>query len=186
MTGPWDPPLPPIPSGPSEEEMAAFVADSRAQDVVDLLAGLSKSGGDLGNEDMSILRGASQVATENPDHVVCLLELLAAHADPDIRYYAPSILPSLLGRGIERVEQIAWDELLRDPDDRVFYCTYQWLDELVRCDSPGVILTWAGVSYDQIYVVHRWREHVTALLKLGRVSSRAEGIRADWDAESSQ
>ncbi|MDQ4213744.1 hypothetical protein [Microbacterium capsulatum] len=116
----------------------------RSDDVHDLLEG-------------TILRVVDrQISPVNPEYGLTLLRTFASSADPQIRAMATSVMGGELGRGIDEAEQIAWDQLLRDPDEDVRRMTYEVLSELVDAyaspDDANRVRVGEATEKDALYI----------------------------------
>lgn len=181
MTRPWDPPLPAVPPSHYPDDVAQFLLTQTPEEVLALLEGMAAAdemtGVWMGDFD-PLTQAIQQNAREHIDHVVALFILMAKSARCDIRGLAPQLFSAVLCRGFDEVEELAWDDLLQDPNDRVFRSTYASLLEMVAddSDSQSQFFTWTDETYDQIMSRDRWPERLMHYLKLGRTKPRYEAI----------
>lgn len=168
MPVPNDRPLPPTPR--DDQEYADFIREHSAEEIADLVIGLhlcrieSEESLDL----LEILK--NDICPDNPEYGMAVVEVLTAHDDPSVRKLVMWMYEGLLGRGIRRIEEIVWDELLSNPDKDTFTFAYELLLDLVDGGHSEALV---GRSYDEVY---GRQEHLQHLLKLSRARPRHDAL----------
>lgn len=182
----YNPPLPPVPDDVSEEGLIRFMLDHTADEVVAFFGGLladDELDGDWIIVD-DLLDGIEQFPINHPDKAMEIVELMLVHENPTVRAQINRMFRSLLGRGIDRIEEIAWDELLFDLDDFVFRVTYSELKTIVSDELKPRTFLWTTDCYDWVYSLgNRTAERLSHYMKLAHHKARFTAVEAQRDAK---
>jgi len=166
MPAPNDRPLPPTPR--DDQEYAHFIREHNAEEIAKLVIGLQLCGvEDTAVDDLLVIL-RKDICPDDPEYIMAIVELLAAHDDPSVRGLVMWLFEGLLGRDSPRIEEIVWDQLLTDPNDNTFALAYEELGGVV--DGHDELL---HRPYREIY---GRQEHLQHLLKLSRARPRHDAM----------
>ncbi|MFT4259491.1 hypothetical protein [Microbacterium sp.] len=122
----YNPPLPSVPRSGSHVQRFTFIVTHSPEEFVALLSELEQ--GPARKYIPDLLETLREIAFFGyQDHSMAILELMLKHENNHVRAHVADFIEVVAGAGIERFEQIIWEELLFDSDDLVFRTTYESL-----------------------------------------------------------
>lgn len=171
-----DAPLPPLPA--EGEELQGFVRRYPPEELARLAIEIHDGPHDNEMDDLTgELTQAimNEFARHSPEVVLVYAECLLAAQTPSLHSEVAMMAAEVLGRGIQRFEEIIWDELLRTSDLNSLGYLIERLD-LIMC-GEDLLFDSTVPPFGQYEFVYSPQARMAHRVKLNRARHRAEAMR---------